>query len=82
MKNTNNSIPKEIAEYCINDVVSTENAIQVEKQEALRETLLYKILRGIFELTAVIFVTSVSLMISAAVVMGTFKFVAWLLLFI
>lgn len=78
MKNVKNTI-NEIEKKAFTDVIATEDAIKVEKQDAVRATLFFKILRGIFELTTVVVLTGISLMVSSAMVMGTFKFVTWLL---
>lgn len=59
---------------------NVENAIKaIEKEDAVRATRVYKVMRFILELTAVIILTCVSLTISAAVVMGMVKFVLWTL---
>lgn len=59
---------------------NVEKAIKaIEKEDAVRATRVYKIMRFILELTAVIILTCVSLMISALVVTSMFKLIMWLL---
>lgn len=59
---------------------NVDNAIKaIENKDAVRATPFFKVMRFILELTTVIILTCISLMLSASVVIGMFKFVTWLL---